>query len=204
VPPRKGQRQARGLARQQQILDVAFGLFADHGYRATTLAQVADAVGITEAGVLHHFPSKEALLQAVLDARDLSVDPDVQLWIAEAGGGVASVRRMAALAQPLLDDPRLARFDAVVGGESVGDAAVGRDHFRDRLRLIRKSLAAMLADGVRSGEIRRDTDVDAVAAEITAFMNGIQTQWLLDPRKVNLRQAYDHYFGTLADTLEAR
>ena len=68
MPPKKGQRQARGLARQEQILDVAFDLFADNGVRQTTIAAVADRVGLSEAGVLHHFTSKEDLLLAVLDA----------------------------------------------------------------------------------------------------------------------------------------
>jgi len=89
MPPKKGQRQARGLARQDQILDAAFDLFANNGVRQTTIAAVADRVGLSEAGVLHHFTSKEELLLAVLHRVDASF-PDAETFMAEPGGGVGS------------------------------------------------------------------------------------------------------------------
>src|SRR5579884_299295 len=42
-------------------------LFAAHGFEGTTLQDIADAVGVTKPAVLHHFPSKEHVRQAVLD-----------------------------------------------------------------------------------------------------------------------------------------
>ena len=202
MPPRKGQRQARGLARQQQILDAALELFATNGYRSTSLATIAEAVGLSEAGVLHHFPSKEALLRAVLAYRD-NANPDAEVYVAAAGGGLSSLRRFPLLAQVLLDQPVLMRFDEVVGGESIAEGGAVRAHFRNRMRLIRKAVATMLEEGVRRGELRAGIDVDAVATEIVAFMDGIQTQWLLDPKRIDLRAAYQHYIEHLADSLSA-
>ncbi|MGW0523215.1 TetR/AcrR family transcriptional regulator [Crossiella sp. NPDC003009] len=46
------------------ILDQAAALFAQHGFAHTSLKSVADAVGLSKAGLLHHFPSKEALFVA--------------------------------------------------------------------------------------------------------------------------------------------
>jgi len=43
-------------------------LFAAHGFGGTALQDIADAVGVTKPAVLHHFPSKEHIRQAVLDA----------------------------------------------------------------------------------------------------------------------------------------
>jgi TetR/AcrR family transcriptional regulator len=43
-------------------------LIAAHGFEATSVQAVADEVGVTKQAVLHHFPSKEQLRQAVLDA----------------------------------------------------------------------------------------------------------------------------------------
>ncbi|MGY1746336.1 TetR/AcrR family transcriptional regulator [Blastococcus sp. SYSU D00695] len=48
------------------ILDHAAGLFARRGYTKTSVQDVAAAVGLSKAGLLHHFPSKEALHAAVL------------------------------------------------------------------------------------------------------------------------------------------
>ncbi|MCZ2860527.1 TetR/AcrR family transcriptional regulator [Blastococcus sp. VKM Ac-2987] len=48
------------------ILDRAAALFARRGFTKTSLQDIADAVGLSKAGLLHHFPSKEALYDAVL------------------------------------------------------------------------------------------------------------------------------------------
>jgi len=48
----------------EQILDRAAGLFARHGFAHTSLKDLADAVGLSKAGLLHHYPSKEALFDA--------------------------------------------------------------------------------------------------------------------------------------------
>lgn len=50
------------------IVAAATRLFAAQGFEATSLQAVADAVGVTKQAVLHHYPSKEHLHQAVLDA----------------------------------------------------------------------------------------------------------------------------------------
>lgn len=49
---------------EDRILDCAAALFAQHGFAHTSLKTVADAVGLSKAGLLHHFPSKEALFEA--------------------------------------------------------------------------------------------------------------------------------------------
>src|SRR3712207_1551339 len=48
------------------ILDRAAALFARRGFAKTSVQDVADAVGLSKAGLLHHFPSKDALHAAVL------------------------------------------------------------------------------------------------------------------------------------------
>jgi AcrR family transcriptional regulator len=57
------------LFRQQadeSIVDRAAALFARRGFEQTSVQAVADAVGLSKAGLLHHFPSKDALREAVL------------------------------------------------------------------------------------------------------------------------------------------
>ena len=54
----------------EDIVDRAAGLFARHGFEHTSVQAVADAVGLSKAGLLHHFPSKEALRTAVRERAD--------------------------------------------------------------------------------------------------------------------------------------
>lgn len=56
------------------ILDTAAGLFAVHGVERTTVQQIADAVGYSKTGLLHRFPSKQAIVDAVDSMIDAQVD----------------------------------------------------------------------------------------------------------------------------------
>ncbi len=49
-----------------EIIDSAAGLFARHGFAHTSLQQIADAVNYSKAGLLHHYPSKQAIYDAAL------------------------------------------------------------------------------------------------------------------------------------------
>lgn len=50
-----------------EIIEAAAGLFARHGFARTSLQQIADALQYSKAGLLHHYPSKQALYDAVVD-----------------------------------------------------------------------------------------------------------------------------------------
>ena len=51
---------------RERILEVALGLFERQGYAGTSLRDISDQLGVTKAALYYHFPSKEALLDAVL------------------------------------------------------------------------------------------------------------------------------------------
>ncbi|WP_422115772.1 TetR/AcrR family transcriptional regulator [Brachybacterium sp. UNK5269] len=58
---------APGRSRREEILDGASALFAERGYHGASLRDISRRVGISHPGMLHHFPSKDALLGAVID-----------------------------------------------------------------------------------------------------------------------------------------
>jgi AcrR family transcriptional regulator len=200
MPPKKGQRQARGLARQDQILDVAFDLFAHNGIRQTTIAAVADGVGLSEAGVLHHFTSKEELLLAVLHRADSSFT-DQEAFMAAPGGGLGSLQRLYANAEALVANPTLCRLRVVVGNEALNSNGPARQYVTERLGNVRRGFELMLREGVRRGEFRPDIDVDHHVTQIIAFLEGIQVQWLLDPEGVDIIDAHKRFVEDLVARL---
>ncbi len=58
----------RHQEQQQRVLEVAVRLFATHGYEATGMRAIAEAVGLRPASLYHYFPSKEAILEALFAA----------------------------------------------------------------------------------------------------------------------------------------
>ena len=59
-------RAAQAERTRQQILETAERLFAEHGYDATSLQMIADAMGLTKAAVYYHFPAKVDIKHALL------------------------------------------------------------------------------------------------------------------------------------------
>jgi AcrR family transcriptional regulator len=202
MPPKKGQRQARGLVRRDRILDAAYELFADQGVRSTTIAAIAHRVGLSEAGLLHHFRSKDALLLAVLDRIDASY-PEAMVYVREGGGGLGSLGRMPVTGRVLADRPEQTRLRVMVAAESLGHDGIVQRTTQQRTALVRRALSAMLAHGVEAGEIRADADPDQIAVEIVAFMEGIQVQWMLEPEAIDIAACYDRYFARLVEELRA-
>src|SRR6476620_8730547 len=63
-------RGARGEERRAEIVRATLEVIAERGYRGASLSAVAERVGLSQQGLLHYFPTKEALLVAVLAERD--------------------------------------------------------------------------------------------------------------------------------------
>ncbi|PHP53369.1 TetR/AcrR family transcriptional regulator [Actinomyces ruminis] len=71
MPPSSAPKRRRMTAaeRREQIVQVATELVAKHGFNGLSLQEVADAVGITQAGLLHYIGTKDGLLELLLDDR---------------------------------------------------------------------------------------------------------------------------------------
>ena len=121
------------------ILDRAAALFARRGFAKTSVQDVADAVGLSKAGLLHHLPSKEALHAAVLahadalgvrvlDAvRDLPLGPDRDRRAVEVMVDVALAHPglVALLLAPVTQGGADAVHDSDVGATAAALQAFG-------------------------------------------------------------------------------
>jgi AcrR family transcriptional regulator len=58
---------APGTSTRDRILTEASRLFGERGYDGTSTRQIADAVGIKQPSLFHHFASKQAIMEALLD-----------------------------------------------------------------------------------------------------------------------------------------
>jgi AcrR family transcriptional regulator len=159
-------------------MDAAIPLFARHGYRGAPLAAVANAVAMTQPGLLHHFPSKEHLLMAVLEERDREAIRRMrETWIA---GGEAAVHALADLVAHNATTPDLVQMFTVLVGEAVSTEHPAHEFFADRYAHLRQRTRRALETGQDTGQFRPDADTARLATLILAVMDGLQIQWLLD------------------------
>src|SRR4051794_36720642 len=95
---------SRSQAARQGVLDSALRAIATNGFHCSSPARIAADAGLTTAGLLHHFPSKQQLLVAVLAERDRLDGARFQL----AGFcGLAALDRLVELVQHNTMVPRL-------------------------------------------------------------------------------------------------
>ena len=181
MPGVKGQVQARGVERRRAIIEAAIEHFAREGYRGTGIAAIAEAAGVTTGGLLHHFGSKEGLLVEVLKERDRQA---VKAFVDLGRGSVEDeFDRWAAVATWNEDRAVLAALYSVLLAESLDPGHPAHAYMQQRNAIVRSLLLSTLREGVTSGEIRKDVDVDRKADEIQAFMEGAQLWWLYHQKR---------------------
>ncbi len=175
-------------------MQAAIPLLARQGYRGASLAAIAAAVDMSQPGVLHHFPSKEALLLAVLEERDR--DDAQRVSDALTGPGLDPLAALAPLVAHNQSTRELVQLFTVLVGEAVAEEHPAHQHFVERYQAIRGRLLHRLRQAQAAGEVREDVDLEGLVPVILAVMDGLQIQWLLDPR-IDMLASFTAFAGVL-------
>ncbi|MCQ3001513.1 TetR/AcrR family transcriptional regulator [Pseudomonas syringae group sp. J309-1] len=199
----KQRRAPKGEKRREELLDAALQVFSLEGYSGASVAQVAAIVGISVAGLLHHFPSKISLLMGVLDRRDKAnsrIAEEVRADKSLTGllGSLRAINRSNATA------PGVVRAFTILNAESLVEGHPAWNWFQDRYELIYGKLIEQFTDLVNAGEVRADVDLPGLVQEILAMMDGLQVQWLRFPEKVDLVERFDTYIARVDAAIRVR
>jgi len=180
-------------ARREELTRTAARLFADRGYHGTSLADLAEALGIQKASLYHHIDSKEDLL-----------------WEVAQGGAQAFHGALDAIPDgaPATDRIRLAlRAHLRVVGEQLDAATVftrewrslegeRRERFLAERRRYEERIRDLFREGAERGELRADLDVPTAALLLLSAANWAYT-WLRPGADTD--ELADRLFGVLLD-----
>jgi len=155
--------------RHQQILDTAIDVFADFGFRGTTTKQIAKAAGVSEATIFLHFPSKEALYQAILEEVTQSQEPLRGLLDADGDAPLADL--LARLAQAF---QRRQRKDSALVRLALFSAlerhTLGRRLVDQHLAGPVQGLTRLIQRAQERGEVRADLDPKMAARALDSML----------------------------------
>ncbi|MFT3728379.1 MAG: TetR/AcrR family transcriptional regulator [Terricaulis sp.] len=197
----------RAEARPEEILDAALDEFTEKGFEAARMEDIAKRAGLSKAGVYLYFPSKIALLEALIDAK---VAPLARLvgTIAEHGASdpLMALRMMAGAASMKLQDAKafaVPRLVVSISGRFPEIADFYRTHVVEPAR---GALESLLTSAMKQGAIR---EVDPHAAS-RAFIGPIFFEAMFshvlrgesalsDPQKL-----IEQHFDILLNGLEKR
>jgi len=169
--PRKGTAERRA-----EILRAAAHTFGSKGYKTGSLADVAEQVGITHAGVLHHFGTKEQLLIEVLEYRDLEDVRDLEGQ--HIPNGMELFNHLVRTARMNVERRGIVQGYTVLTAESVTEDHPARNWVTQRFSVLRGEIA----DAIQEIAEQPISDEHALRAAnaIIGVMDGLQVQWLLD------------------------
>lgn len=185
---------AKGRERREEILAAANEVFATQGFKGASLSSIAERVGLSEPGLLHHFRSKEELLLEVLKLRHQHDGERVSRATADA----------TRLPDALLDlcrenatRPGLVRLFTILAAEGVDADHPAHEWFQDRYRQLRSKVVAQVIEAQGLGQIPAELDARLLAPQILAMFDGLQLQWLLDPDDVDMVEVFEDFIARL-------
>lgn len=164
----------RSRDRPDEILDAALRLFTERGFGTTKVGDVAAAAGLSKGAVYLYFPSKEALLEAIVHR---AVGPVADLAVSRLSDRVEHPRRIIAqligeVAAAMADD-RVVAVPLLVLREAPAQPRIAEVYREAILQRVLPPLSALLSDGMDRGLLRRvdpDLAVRTLVGPLVAHM----------------------------------
>jgi AcrR family transcriptional regulator len=191
-----------GSERRAELLRLAAEMFAERGFRATTVRDIADAAGILSGSLYHHFDSKESMVDEILtgfldelfgryrEIVDSGLPPKATLEAIVTVSLESIDRRHAEVAIYQNDAKYLAGFERFA-------------YIAERGVEFRKIWVGVLEEGVRAGVFRPDLDVELVYRFIRDTV-WVAVHWYRPGGTLSARDVAEQYLGILLDGISTR
>lgn len=177
-PARSGSRApyANGERKRAELVDAAFSVFAEKGFQRLSIRQIAEEIGTSHTALLHHFGSKDSLLEAVLVRREEREGPWRRTLLAEKGllETVPEVMRHNAGIRGVI------QLDATLRAEGVNPEHPAHAFILRRDRELIASLQAEFEREIGAGRVAAQLDPAVLARQTASLIEGVQLAWLYD------------------------
>ncbi len=154
-------------------------VFAEHGYAGGSIRAIAERAGVSHATLIQHFGNKEGLFTAVLEEWDRHTVAD---GLVDAVG-LDYFRRLPAVISAHRAGRGMLELFTTISAEASNPSHPARAFIEQRYARNLDTLASHLRSAVLAGEVgsMTDTEIQIEVRLLTAAMDGIGLQWLLDP-----------------------
>lgn len=187
-------------SRKQAILEALANELEQHPGDRITTAALARAVGVSEAALYRHFPSKARMFEGLIGFAEESVFARINQILDEEKNTQLRVARVIFLLLGFADrNPGISRI-------LLGDALVGeRERLHDRVQQFFERVQLQLRQILREAQMREDaslrTTPEAGAALLTAFVEGRMQQFLRSRFSEPSLSAWEADWGVLSHGL---
>lgn len=173
---------ARGEKRPL-ILQAATEVFAEQGFAAVTVAEIADHAGIGKGTVYEYFSSKDELLFAVFEWINERIFERISEELDAGGTTLQRFQRLLDLGAEITRD-QVDMQAVVLDFWAASRGTKSEERYNQACRTTFRAYRRLIADVVREGqanrELRPEVDADAVATMVVAAMDGLGVQIFFD------------------------
>lgn len=189
---------AKSAAIRQRILDACIQEFGLSGFYGATMKDIAARAEMSHTGLLHHFPTKEALLLAVLDYRDKRSTAVWQAALDELGNTPENtVRSMLATVVANELEPGLAALHASLSAEATNPEHPAHSYFRNRYRVFREYYQDRFEEMLDLGQLRTAMSPKVLAFIFVALLDGLEVQWLYEQNHFRMEDIVDEFLASI-------
>jgi TetR/AcrR family transcriptional regulator, cholesterol catabolism regulator len=183
--------------RRSELLDIAAGLFAEKGFKNTTVRDIADAAGILSGSLYHHFDSKEAMVDEILSTFQEELFGRYDEVLASSEDARTKIERAVRLSFEAIDHHR--HEVAIFQNEADYLGSFERfGYLAERHAQSRDVWMTLLREGVRSGALRKDLDVELVYRFIRDTV-WVAVRWYRPGGELSHETIADQYLTILLD-----
>ncbi len=192
LPAGRIRRPGRATVRRR-LLDAALNVFAERGFAAASLDEVAEAAGLTKGAIYSNFAGKDDLFFAMMKDQVLNRAEAVRTVLAASSPGTDGQQARHDIGRLLTEAFTQQREWQLVfldfWGRAVRDDDV-RAQFVAHRRVLRAAIADRVEQAIGQAPARGDLTVDDVVTVVLALCNGLAIEQYADPGTVS-----DDLFG---------
>lgn len=182
------------------MLDIAADLFAEYGFRATTVRQIGEAAGVLSGSLYHHFESKEAIADEILSEYFTSLMATYEGIVEKARTPSETLRELVKAGFNSLDEHRAAI--TVIQNERAYLSQFPRfAYITDYEARVREIWTKVLDDGVASGTFRDDIDT-TIAYRFLRDSLWVTVRWFTPSGRLSADELADQYLKLVMEGLE--
>ncbi|WP_454295262.1 TetR/AcrR family transcriptional regulator [Salana multivorans] len=158
--------------RREAIIAAAYSCMARGGYERTSTAQICAAAGVSSGTFFHYFPTKAAVLVAILEAGLEETRQSLEeIRPLASRDARAAIERWCDHVLEEASDEDLAGFDAVLGAVPDDPGVVAA--LQAETHLVREFLTDLLTAGQEQGVVRTDATAERLATWLSIVANGV-------------------------------
>ena len=184
-------------SRRSELLRIAAGLFAEKGFKNTTVRDIADASGIQSGSLYHHFDSKESMVDEILSSFQAELFGSYDEILTSTDDARTKLERAVRVSFEAIDRHR----HEVAIFQNEADYLGGFDRFAylaERNAQSRDVWITLLDDGVRSGVLRSDLDIELTYRFIRDTV-WVAVRWYRPGGTLTHEHVADQYLTILLD-----